>query len=295
MPGSGKKAEVAKRKAVKNDVNTKVGVKRKAEQETCEVTRSRGRVRSTRETVAPVRWSPGATSPKKKRSISNKRSVARKIEFKRDDNNNTNATVNKAPKAVPVLDGNEIAELDAHDGVLIAVDPGEELDYDDVLVPDDRTVQSTMEEWDEEPAMVQDEQRSNVDVSSEQQFNGCTVEQLLANPQLKLLLNRMVDERIQKDKSIVAGTSARKDVIEMGAVAVATTPKTANEHGKVAVINSTITNSKSKHRSSGTKAIPVVKSPSDTTIYAPALKQRTQHDDLVRKFRNDKNAWRDTQ
>ena len=154
----------------------------------------------------------------------------------------------------------------------MAVDPGEELDYDDVLVPeeDSGSGNSFREDMDLEP----EPETGAVNSSPQEQLGGCSVEQLLANPQLQSLLNKMVNERIQREKAQMIGESSKSTVLtstqqEQRVI----TPR--NDHGK----RQSVDHDKLRH---SVERVGLIKSPSDTTIYVPALRKKDDRSDLMR-------------
>ena len=126
------------------------------------------------------------------------------------------------------------------DGVDVEVEVDEELDYDDF------EQDSMIEDGTESDASIeQDENHSEIDLDA----TGQTINQekeLLANPALRKLFNQLLDERIKQ--ATEKGESS-------GSTLLSTMSPTSNAKG-------------------GKFKEGLVKSPSDTTIYAPAFAKR---------------------
>ena len=148
----------------------------------------------------------------------------------------------------------------AADGVDVNVDPAlDDLDYHDNIHPDeygsdDESMAETVPEPDDTRDDGREDERDELHLGATATATATEDDILKQNPQLKKLFNQFLDERLkQAEKDGIKGGAA--EVIK-GLKEPKTSKKSADE-----------VNFSNKPRNKST----VVKSPSDTTIYVPAL------------------------
>ena len=148
------------------------------------------------------------------------------------------------------------------DGIQVSVNSDEEeeeLDYEDD-VGDDEADSMTQDQQDEQPIEESLDNSLGLGVTS---ANISDEQLIMNNPHLKRLLNKMLDERI-------------KNACENG------------ESSNSQLLSKLTPNDESKNKQNGktSKGNMTIKSPSDTTIYMPALKlveKRNDHGNLVQQ------------
>ena len=145
---------------------------------------------------------PSATVAKQLKT-SQPKGVVKRLNFQDGNNNAT------------VVKGKELAELNTHDGILVAVDPGDELDYDDVFIHDESADEQFSDVCVNELDNSSQTDNSSRDGQSPKQniSNKFSVEQLLANPQLQVLLDQLVEQKLKKDRAIATGESSQSTVL----------------------------------------------------------------------------------
>ena len=145
---------------------------------------------------------------------------------------------------------NDILQTDTCDGVKVTLGSDEELDYIDDVLENEETVSENSE------ACLR-----NSPTSQEE-------EQLMGNPHIKKLLNKMLDERIEQEftrrlvessKSTILTTPQSKGTLNIFNTPVKDVGKNMNTNRANVIINS----------AERTK----IKSPSDTTVYVPGLRR----------------------
>ena len=158
---------------------------------------------------------------------------------------------------------------DVFDGIKVAVnsDDEEELDYDDILEDEDSSMYQDQHDQ-QEGAPVPDQQNENMDcgqnagvtsVNNSLDLGASADEQtIMNNPHLRKLLNKMLDERIQEAQS--RGESSGSQLLTR------MTPPSA-----IAADANQASGQKSSGKKNKNQGNTMVKSPSDTTIYVPAL------------------------
>ena len=208
--------------------------------------------------VAMEPVSMGSTGPFAKKSR-----VVKQIQFDEIDGNGKNN--NALPVKGKVKNKRQLQEMSKElltavgDGVTVRVREGDEveLNYYDDLINDDSSGSSmaTQEEFVEEPRNMQQHVPHDGNKAQTIDLNQ-GMDELLANPKLKNLFNKMWDERIKEVQS--HGETSSSAVLT-----TPTGPATEGNHG-----NGKQTFVKTVNAHTFT---PQQKSPSDTTIYAPAL------------------------
>ena len=144
-----------------------------------------------------------------------------------------------------------ILNIDKSDGIQVMVDTDEELDYiDDVDADDSRG------------SNCGDEMSELVLGATGKTYHD--EKQLMSNPHIKNLLNKMLDEHFEQEFAKHLGETSKSTVLTK-------------------TIDSTPTGRCTQNKNINAAAIEKIKSPSDTTIYAPALAlkaaRRTNNED----------------
>ena len=184
----------------------------------------------------------------------------------RKDRMNVNTKVKGKMKQSTIINNKTAGKLtkDVFDGIQVSVNSDEELDYEDDLPdPDeDGSVfhQSDKEETDDTDGLAVAESTNNGLGLGASSASMTEEETIMNNPHLRKLLNKMLDERI-KDANIRGESSGSQLLTRM-------TPQ-AEQSSKGPKRNNT-GNSLPRNNNLGNA---LVKSPSDTMIYVPALKR----------------------
>ena len=169
-------------------------------------------------------------------------------------------------------------QIEYDDGVRLAVDPGEELDFiDDVTevtnnVNDfDQQVEQLNADMNATVTEVPPEMQSIISMPSTNEGIFTEKQFLDSNPGLRSLFNQFLDEHLKQ--TVQTGESSGSTLL------MSLTPN--NMDGKTKGINSGKDKSGVTQTFQGNKSGNMVKLPSDTTIYAPALALRQRCDNAT--------------
>ena len=107
----------------------------------------------------------------------------------------------------------EKQELVHCDGIDLTYDPGDELDFKDVdLVEEDLEVDK-LENADQSQYLADREKNKEVPIRNKSNAENCSIEELMNNPQLQQVFNKMLDVCLVQERAKLLGECSRSTVV----------------------------------------------------------------------------------
>ena len=204
----------------------------------------------------------------KDRSTSATRSKQRKVAIKIDKSEavsmNNTQKINKVDKVVTQGEKQELVHCD---GIDLTYDPGDELDFEDVdLVEEDLEVDQVdqPEITDQSQYLADREKNKEVPIRHKSNSENCSIEELMNNPQLQQVFNKMLDVHLVQERAKLLGECSRSTVVS-DFIPNDNKVVTPNKLTQETVNNVELNTNQNR--------VNVIKSPSNTTIYVPALQR----------------------